>query len=87
VSRLTPSEHKPTIEVLNTHVGVIASQYKTGSDRFYALLSEFVKLFEETGEGYEEGYLDENVTNNVARAYWAFVSCVKTDVTRIEAIE
>jgi hypothetical protein len=85
--RLTPSDHKPTTDVLNTHAGVIASQYKTGSDRFYALFSEFVKLFEETGEGYGKGYLDENVTNNVAQAYWAFVNCMKTEVARAEAVE
>jgi hypothetical protein len=86
-ANLTPSDHKPTTDVLNTHAGVIASQYKTGSDRFYALFSEFVNLFEDTGEGYEEGYLDENVTNNVAQAYWAFVSCMKTEVARAEAAE
>ncbi|KAA8893538.1 hypothetical protein FN846DRAFT_751931, partial [Sphaerosporella brunnea] len=64
-------KHKETIDVLNTHAGVIASKHKTGSDKFYTLFAEFVKLFKESGDGLEEGYLDGYPTD-VTRAYWAF---------------
>ncbi|KAA8908829.1 hypothetical protein FN846DRAFT_944352 [Sphaerosporella brunnea] len=76
-------EHKETINVLNTHAGVVASEYKTGSDKFYKLFAEFVNLFKESGEGYEEGYLNGNPTD-VTHAYWAFVNCIKDEVTRVD---
>ncbi|KAA8893516.1 hypothetical protein FN846DRAFT_1025664 [Sphaerosporella brunnea] len=86
VSRLTYSAHKETITVLNTHAGVVASKHKTGSDKFYKLFAEFVNLFKESGEGYEQGYLDGNPTD-VTHAYWAFVNCINDEVTRVEAAE
>jgi hypothetical protein len=86
VSRLTCPEHKETIDVLNTHAGVVASKHNTGSDKFYRLSTEFVKAFEKSGEGYEEGYLDGNPTD-VTRAYWAFLNCIKDEVTRADAVE
>ncbi|KAA8895182.1 hypothetical protein FN846DRAFT_912061 [Sphaerosporella brunnea] len=76
--------HQPTIDVMNTHAAVIASKQKTGSDNFYTLFAEFVKLFKQSGEGYEEGYLDGDPTD-VTRAYWAFVNCIKDEVTRVDA--
>ncbi|KAA8893635.1 hypothetical protein FN846DRAFT_923541 [Sphaerosporella brunnea] len=79
-------KHKETINVLNTHAGVVASKHKTGSDKFYKLFAEFVNLFKESGEGYEEGYLNGNPTD-VTHAYWAFVNCIKDEVTRVEAAE
>ncbi|KAA8892897.1 hypothetical protein FN846DRAFT_788650 [Sphaerosporella brunnea] len=78
--------HQPTIDVMNTHAAVIASNHKTGSDKFYTLFAEFVKLFKESGDGLEEGYLDGNPTD-VTRAYWAFVNCIKDEVTRVDAVE
>ncbi|KAA8894186.1 hypothetical protein FN846DRAFT_975501 [Sphaerosporella brunnea] len=78
--------HQPTIDVMNTHAAVIASNYKTGSDKFYKLFAEFVNLFKESGEGYEQGYLDGNPTD-VTHAYWAFVNCINHEVTRVEAAE
>ncbi|KAA8902718.1 hypothetical protein FN846DRAFT_1022449 [Sphaerosporella brunnea] len=84
---LTYSEHKETIDVLNTHAGVIASKHKTGSDKFYTLFAEFVKLFRESGDdGFEEGYLDGYPTD-VTRAYWAFLNCIDSEVTWVEAAE
>lgn len=38
----------------------------------------------ESGEGYEEGYLDGNPTD-VTRAYCEFVSCIRDKITRVEA--
>jgi hypothetical protein len=86
IARLTRSGHQPTIDVMNTHAAVIASNHKTGSDKFYTLFAEFVKLFKESGDGLEEGYLDGNPTD-VTRAYWAFVNCIKDEVTRVDAVE
>lgn len=44
-SRPTCIDHKPTIDVLNVHEGVIPSKHK-----------EFIKLFKESGY---EGYLND----------------------------
>ena len=80
------SDHSQTINVLNTHAGIAASKYKTGSVKFYALFKEFVKLFEESGERFDVGYLDGNATD-VTRAYWAFLNCIKDEVTRADVAE
>ena len=62
----------------------IASNYKTGSDKFYTLLTEFVRLFKESD--YDEGFLDGHTTD-VTLAYWQFLKCIKYEVTRVEAAE
>ena len=80
------SDHSQTINVLNTHAGIAASKYKTGSVKFYALFKEFVKLFEESGASFDADYLDGNVTD-VTRAYWAFLNCIKDEVTRADVAE
>ena len=59
ILRLTCSGHQPTIDVLNTHAGVAASNHKVGIDKFYKLFAEFVKLFKESVEGYEERPLQQ----------------------------
>jgi len=59
ILRLTHSSHQPTIDILNTHAGVAASYHKVGSDKFYKLFAEFVKLFKESGQGYEERPLQQ----------------------------
>ncbi|KAL7274530.1 hypothetical protein RUND412_002575 [Rhizina undulata] len=69
---------------MNTHAGVTASKDRVGSNMFYMLFADFVKLFKELGEGYKEGYLDGNPTD-MTRAYWAFLNCIKDEVTRVEA--
>lgn len=73
-----------TINVLNTHATVIASDYQTGSDRFYTLFAEFVRLFKESD--YDEGFLDRHATRRdvVALAYWRFLNCIKYEVARAE---
>jgi hypothetical protein len=81
MSRLICSDHKETIDVLNTHAGVIASKYKIGSDEFYTRFAEFVKLFKESD--YDDSYLDGNPTG-VTRAYWGFLNCIRDEVTRVE---
>jgi hypothetical protein len=68
-SRLTCTDHKSTIAVLNTHAGVAASQYQKGSARFSTLFTEFVRLFKESG--YDESYLSGDATE-VTCAYWEF---------------
>ena len=69
---------------MNTHASVIASNYRVGSDKFYTLFAEFVKLFEESD--YDERFLDEPATD-VTIAYWRFLNCNKDEVTRVEAAE
>ncbi|KAG0138227.1 hypothetical protein HOY82DRAFT_476433 [Tuber indicum] len=69
-----------TFTVLNTHAGVIASNQETGSDRFYRRFWVFVKLFKESGAGYDESYL-VGAPTDVTRAYRAFMKCISTDVS------
>ena len=71
-----------TIDVLNTHTGVIASKHETSSYEFYKRFETFIELFEESGR--DEGYWEESLTD-VARVYWAFLNCIKDEVTRVDA--
>lgn len=71
---------------MKVHAGVISSKHKIGSEKFYTLLSEFVNLFKESGEGYDEGYLDGKPTD-VTRAYRAFMNCIKSEATRVDVSE
>src|SRR5438046_10500864 len=57
--KLTCLDHKPTIAILNTHASITTSKYKVGSNKFYALFTDFVKTFKESG--HDEGYLYRNV--------------------------
>ena len=77
---LTRSGHHPTIAVLNRHAKIAASKHEAGSDKFYTLFAEFVRLF--VASDFDQGYLDGNVTD-VTRAYWAFLHCIKDEVTRV----
>ncbi|KAG0133436.1 hypothetical protein HOY82DRAFT_641132 [Tuber indicum] len=69
-----------TIAALDTHAGVVTSNFKTGSERFYQLFWEFVSLLKESGTGYQEGYLD-NGPIDLVNAYHAFMGCINTEVT------
>jgi hypothetical protein len=84
MSRLTCSAHKETIDVLNKHAKIIASKHETGSDVFCTRFGEFIQRFEESD--YDEGYLGGDPTD-VTRAYWAFLNCIRDEVTRVEAEE
>ena len=71
---------------MNTHAAVASSNHRLGSDKYFTLFSEFVKLSKESGEGYDEGYLEGN-QSDVTRAYWAFVKCINDEVTMVSAAE
>jgi hypothetical protein len=43
------------------------------------LFDNFLRLFKEFGDGYEQSYLDGDPTV-VTAAYWTFINCQKTDV-------
>jgi flagellar biosynthesis/type III secretory pathway protein FliH len=81
---LTCSGHRPTIAVLNKHATIAASKYEVATEEFYNRFKTFVKLFRKSG--YDEGYLEGDETD-VTRAYWSFIDCIKTEVTRINAAE
>ncbi|PUU76827.1 hypothetical protein B9Z19DRAFT_1129131 [Tuber borchii] len=76
--------HLETLAVLSTHARVLASHKRTGSPRFYNLFNEFIRLFTESGMGYDVSYLVGDRTE-VTNAYWEFVTCVKTEVTWVES--
>ena len=68
--------------LLSTHAWVLASHKQTGSPKFYKLFDDFIKLFVESGNGCDVGYLVGNPTE-VTKAYWAFITCVETEVTSV----
>ena len=84
ITRLTSSGYQPTINVLNTHAEVIASNQKRGTTEFYEKFAKFIKLLDESDD--PNGYLNGNATE-LSHAYWSFVSCVRDQVTRVEAAD
>lgn len=83
--RLTPSGHQPTIDALNMHAKIAASNDQTGSDEFYTRFTKFIQLLEESD--YDEAYLEEGNLTDVTRAYRAFIECIKDEVRRVDAVE
>ncbi|PWW72570.1 hypothetical protein C7212DRAFT_308907 [Tuber magnatum] len=79
--------HEETIALLNTHAGVKASITQVGSEKFYALFTEFINAFEDSG--YNTEYLKGTGTATgpaprVNSAFWAFMRCVKDEVRVVE---
>ncbi|RPA98191.1 hypothetical protein L873DRAFT_1808803 [Choiromyces venosus 120613-1] len=66
-----------TIYVLNTHAGILSSNFKKGSRKFSNLFAKFIKALEKSG--FDETYLDGKDTD-VTRAYRAFVDCIGKEV-------
>jgi hypothetical protein len=69
-------QRKPTIDILNTHASVLSSKYEVATAKYNELFSNFIKLFKESGDGYDDSYLDGSETS-VTVAYWAFSNCQK----------
>ncbi|PWW78626.1 hypothetical protein C7212DRAFT_341364 [Tuber magnatum] len=79
--------HEETIALLNTHAGVKASITQVGSEKFYALFTEFINAFEDSG--YNTEYLKGTGTATgpaprVNSAFWAFMRCFKDEVRVVE---
>ncbi|KAG0137754.1 hypothetical protein HOY82DRAFT_535429 [Tuber indicum] len=68
------------IAALEIHAGVVAANSKTGSDMFYELFLKFVRLLNESGAGYQEGYLDRGHPDLV-NGLQAIINSIKTEVT------
>jgi len=79
---LTCSDHKPTIEALNTHAGIISSLDKVGSDKFYKLFAEFIKLLKESN--CDKSSLEVVSSKCLKRACSTFVGCVKDEVHPVD---
>ncbi|CUS11348.1 unnamed protein product [Tuber aestivum] len=71
--------HQETMTMINMHATIIASKEKTVTDKFHRLFEQFVKVFTEYGEGFEQGYLKGDPTE-VTHAYREFANCIKTEV-------
>ena len=74
---LTFPAHSETLAVLDAHAGIKADTHQVGSDKFYELFGDFIRLFEESG--FNTGYLQGNPTA-VTEAYWAFICCLGEEV-------
>jgi len=75
-------DHQPTIDVLNLHAKIVASTHKSGSTEFYARFAKFVRLFMQSGDGLDVGYLAGNA-KDVTHAYWSFLNCIEDEVTTV----
>ncbi|PUU76823.1 hypothetical protein B9Z19DRAFT_1109226 [Tuber borchii] len=62
-------KYPETVAVLNEHAKVLASDTIEGTEKFYHLFNNFIQLFKETGDGYDEAYLQQENTP-VFNAYW-----------------
>lgn len=80
---LTRPAHPETVEVLNCHAMVIASNSKKGSLIFYQRFATFIKLFVKSC--YDSGYLDRKRTP-VTDAYWAFLESAKDEVSEEKGV-
>jgi hypothetical protein len=79
--------HEETLTLLSIHAGVKASTTQVGSKKFYALFTEFIDAFEDSG--YNTEYLQGTGTAtgpapNVNRAFWAFMGCTKDEIRAVE---
>ncbi|CUS15718.1 unnamed protein product [Tuber aestivum] len=77
-------KHQPTIAVLNTHAGVIASGLKKGSPEFYNSFNRFITSLKFSE--YDQRYLDNGEHPDLTSAYWAFVKCPKYDDDKVPAV-
>ena len=59
-------EHGKTIHILNTHAGVLSSDCKKGSPKFFAAFANFIELFKKSG--FDQSYLDGEGLEVTARA-------------------
>ncbi|KAL7275212.1 hypothetical protein RUND412_001861 [Rhizina undulata] len=80
--RVLAIKHKPTIAVMNTHAGIISSQYKVGSEKFYKTFAEFIKLLKDSD--FDESYLDDGELDSLTRVYWSFLKCAKDEVRSVD---
>ncbi|PUU78631.1 hypothetical protein B9Z19DRAFT_1193183 [Tuber borchii] len=77
--QLMCSEYGKTITLLNTHAGVVASDFtKTTSKKFSADFANFLMALKEAG--YTGGYLDAASKSEVAIAHERFMNCLGTEV-------
>jgi hypothetical protein len=48
----------PHLDVLNTRASVISSKLQMATEKYCELFADFIKLFKESGDGYDHSYLD-----------------------------
>jgi len=70
-----------TINVLNTHASIRASDKRYGTEKFYESFAKFIDCFKKSG--YKETYLDGEKTS-VTLAYDNFFDCSNTEVIWIK---
>ena len=80
--RLTRSGHKPTLNLMNLHAKIAASKHECGSKKFTKLFEKFIEPLKKSQ--FDHGYLEGDATD-LSRAYWAFLYCIKDEVTATEA--
>jgi len=74
---LTWSEYGKTLDILNAHAGVVASDFKVPSKKFSSQFTKLVKALEKAD--FVGDYLDKGDCE-VAGAYWEFRHCLKSEV-------
>ena len=59
-----------------------ASRFKRSCEKFYRLFENFIQLFEDTGNGFDERYLEQE-NSPVFNAYWRWMREKVAEVTVI----
>ena len=54
------------------------------TEKFHELFASFIKLFKESGKGYDESYLNDDQAA-VTRTYWSF--CLKNEVKSVDELD
>ena len=80
MTRLTcVQEHPRTINVLNTHTGILPSNRKIATPKFFNAFSNFISLFEKSK--FDESFHEKM---EVTHAYEKFLSFTKKEVKRVK---
>jgi len=77
--RVAQITYKPTIDALNAYAGIVSSNEKRGSQRFYSMFAAFIAMLKE--KGFVGQYLEDGGDVELKRVYWAFLNAVQGDVS------
>jgi hypothetical protein len=74
--------HKSTIDLLNIHATIVASEFKTTNDNFRVRFEEFIAALE--AADFPSNYLRSDASSSpLFNAYWAFLNSPNTDIADI----
>jgi hypothetical protein len=79
---LTGVEYPPTIQALNRHATVLASEHQIGTSTFRQLFAEFIEALTKTN--FPNGYLEKEI-DTPSFEYWAFMACLRQEIHTVQS--